>query len=240
MPFTRAMSSTSTESLNDLLDKKFEEWRNDIATKQCIVDLKNIILKQNEKIERLESHVAILQNSVSLLQHSQEEQEQYSKRLCLRIDGIKPTENENSDECLNKVKDVFSILDVDIPENVIDRAHRVGKPYTNHKNQKCHAMIVRFTTWRHRTKVYPAHDKSNNANVKIRLDLTKSRYSILKEALNKLIDGNGKMTAIGANGPVNFVFADINCRLVAKMKDNSYEYFDLTKTFNKIIELLTC
>ena len=91
MPFTRAMSSTSTESLNELLDKKFEEWRNDIATKQCIVDLKNIILKQNEKIERLESHVAILQNSVSLLQHSQEEQEQYSKRLCLRIDGIKPT-----------------------------------------------------------------------------------------------------------------------------------------------------
>ena len=49
MPFTRAMSSTSTESLNELLDKKFEEWRNDIATKQCIIDLKNLILKQNEK-----------------------------------------------------------------------------------------------------------------------------------------------------------------------------------------------
>ena len=91
-----------------------------------ILLLNNVILKQNEKIERLESHVAILQNSVSLLQHSQEEQEQYSKRLCLRIDGIKPIENENSDECLNKVKDVFSMLDVDIPENVIDRAHRVG------------------------------------------------------------------------------------------------------------------
>ena len=35
MPFTRA----STESLIELLDKKFEEWRNDIATKQCIIDL---------------------------------------------------------------------------------------------------------------------------------------------------------------------------------------------------------
>ena len=33
--------------------------------------------------------VAILQNSVPLLQHSQEEQEQYSKRLCLRVDGIR-------------------------------------------------------------------------------------------------------------------------------------------------------
>ena len=53
MPFTRAMSSKSTESLNELPDKRFEEWKNDIATKQCIVDLKNIILKQNEKIERL-------------------------------------------------------------------------------------------------------------------------------------------------------------------------------------------
>ena len=38
-----------------------------------------------KKIERLESHVAILQNPVSLLQHSQEEQEQYSKKLCLRM-----------------------------------------------------------------------------------------------------------------------------------------------------------
>ena len=99
-------------------------------------------------------------------------------------------------------------------------------------------MIVRFTTWRHRTKVYRARDKSKNANIKIHLDLTKSRYSILKEGRNKLIDVNGKMTAIGANGPVNFVFADINCRLVAKMKDNSYEYFDSIKIFNKIIGLL--
>ena len=94
------------------------------------------------------------------------------------------------------------------------------------------------TVYNLETKVYRARDKSKNANVKIRLDLMKSRYSILKEARNKLIDGNGKMTAIGANGPVNFVFADINCRLVAKMEDNSYEYFDSIKTFNKIIELL--
>ena len=40
MPFTRAMSSTRTESLNELLDKKFEEWRNDIATKQCYTEAK--------------------------------------------------------------------------------------------------------------------------------------------------------------------------------------------------------
>ena len=45
------------------------------------------------------------------------------------------------------------------------------------------------------------------------------------------------MTAIGANGPVNLVFADINCLLMAKMKDNSYEYFDSIKIFNKAIGL---
>ena len=65
----------------------------------------------------------------------------------------------------NKVEEVFGILDVDIPDNVIDRAHRVGKPYINRKNETCHAMMVRFTTWRHRTKVYRARDKCKSANL---------------------------------------------------------------------------
>ena len=49
MPLTRAMDANIIE----LLDKKFEEWKEDIATKQCILDLKNIITKQNEKIVSL-------------------------------------------------------------------------------------------------------------------------------------------------------------------------------------------
>ena len=133
---------------------------------------------QNDKIEKLESHVAILQNSVSLLKQEQEQEksEQYSRRLCLCIEGIKPMETETADDCMEKVKDVFTSLNVKIPNEVIDRAHRIGKPFKNINGKVIHPVIVRFTTWRHRTEVYQARIKSKSAKYKIRLDLTKPRY----------------------------------------------------------------
>ena len=150
-------------------------------------------MKKNDKIEELDGHVRILQNAVNLLKGGQEENEQYGRRLCLRIEGIKPEKIENVDSCLNKVKNVLDSLGIDIPENVIDRAHRVGKSYKNHKNVFCHPMIVRFTTWRHRTMVYRARDKSKNAKYKLRLDFKKSRHNILKVARSMLITKMAKL-----------------------------------------------
>ena len=81
------------------------------CNERVIVDLKNIVTKQNEKIDNLEKlvgkqndkidaldgHVKILQNAVNLLKRGQEDQEQYGRRLCLRIEGIKPFKNEDAD-----------------------------------------------------------------------------------------------------------------------------------------------
>ena len=55
--------------------------------------------------------------------------EQYSRRSCLRIDGISLAQNgkESADESIGKVMEVFSEIDVDISANDIDRAHRVGR-----------------------------------------------------------------------------------------------------------------
>ena len=133
------------------------------------------------------------------------------------------------------MKNVLDSLGIDIPENVIDRAHRVGKAYKNHKNVSCHPMIVRFTTWRHHTMVYRARDKSKNAKYKFRLDLTKFRYDILKVARSMLITKDGKVTQLGDECPVKYVFVDINCRIVAKLKDESYVYFDSVAKFNEIV-----
>ena len=188
-------------------------------------------MKQNDKIEELDGHVKILQNAVNLLKRGQEENEQYGRRLCLRIEGIKPEKDKNADSCLNKVKNVLDSLGIDIPENVIDRAHRVGKAYKNQNNVFCHRMIVHFTTWRHRTMVYRARDKSINAKYKFRLDLTKSRYDILKVARSMLITKDGKVTQLGDESPIKYVFVDINCRIVAL----SNIYFDSLAKFNEIV-----
>ena len=54
---------------------------------------------------------------------------QYSRRLCLRIDGIDfPPNgtNESGESVLEKVKRVFDKLEVDVPDAVIDRVHGIG------------------------------------------------------------------------------------------------------------------
>ena len=53
---------------------------------------------------------------------------------------------EKSNEVLEQVRKLFGEAEVTIPDAVLDRAHRVSK--SNHD------LIVRFTTFRHRTLFY--------------------------------------------------------------------------------------
>ena len=52
---------------------------------------------------------------------------------------------ETREDCLEKVQKVFSELNVEIPENVIDRAHRIGKE-VKINGHNVRQMIVRITT----------------------------------------------------------------------------------------------
>ena len=99
--------------------------------------------------------------------------EQYGLQLCLRIDGINCEDTETADDALDKVKEKFTEAEVAIPEEVIDRVHRIGKPYKDRESGvMCPRIIVGFTTFRHKTCFYKARKKSKK-NVHIRLDLTK-------------------------------------------------------------------
>ena len=97
----------------------------------------------------------------------------------------------------------------DIPEVVIDRAHRIGKGYVEKNSKKlCKSIIVRFSTFRHRTKFYRSRSKLKN-NVKVKLDLTKSRYTIFTKAIETAKQSN----------VVDCVMVDINCRLKVVFKN---------------------
>ena len=65
-----------------------------------------------------------------------EESEQYSRRNSVRILGIPvDKENETSHDVLEKVQDIIQRALVVIPDLAIDRAHRIGKRYTDEKNR---------------------------------------------------------------------------------------------------------
>ena len=77
----------------------------------------------------LQEHVHYYKNQLNEIKRENEELEQYGRRLCVRIEGIPPVENETSDEVLDKVISLMGEAECDIPEVVIDRAHRIGKGY---------------------------------------------------------------------------------------------------------------
>ena len=79
-------------------------------------------------------------------QDNHEELEWYGRCLCLRIDGI-----------LDSVKSLFKEAKVNIPEPVIDCAHRIRSRYQDaSSNNYCKSLIIHFTTFRHRTMFYRA------------------------------------------------------------------------------------
>ena len=125
---------------------------------------------------------------------------------------------------MNSVKSEIEESGLIIPEVVLDRAHRIGKTYIDcESNEEKSSVIVRFTTFRHRTMVYK--QRKQIKNVKIRLDLTKVRFSLLMKAREK-IENNDK---------VKFVYADINCRLRLHPTTGKVCFFDTLEDLEKIL-----
>ena len=82
------------------------------------------------------------QKQVSVLECKNEELEPYGRRLCLRI-GVPSVENESSDDVFDKVKSLITESGCEIPDVVIDRAHRIGKGYEDKiRNVPCKSIIV--------------------------------------------------------------------------------------------------
>ena len=95
----------------------------------------------------LQKHVI---NLTSPYENKTEDLEQYGRRLCLRIDCIPAKENETSNNLLSIVKEKMAEAQVDIPDNVLYRAHRNGRSYQEKGGTtKFQSIIVRFTTFRH-------------------------------------------------------------------------------------------
>ena len=193
--------------------------------------------KQDEKIEKLESTIAVLQQHVSVLKAQvnentkesgrqascYDELEQYGRRLCLRVHGLPISEDETSSDVLQNLTNQFEEKGINIPDYNIDRAHRIGNPTIDKEGIKQHSVIIRFTTFRHRTQVYMARKKFTN--IAIRLDLTAPRRTLLKNALERVKD----------DSRVKYAYADVNCRLRVVMENGKRHFFNSMDELNNLL-----
>ena len=116
------------ETKEVLINNIKEEWKTIFAEE--LAKFKEV----NKKMDEISSTKKMLQQHVSTLKRSNEElikrceeNEQYGRRLCLRIKGIPRKVKEKSDEVLDQVRSLFDVAEVNIPAAVLDRAHHVSK-----------------------------------------------------------------------------------------------------------------
>ena len=132
------------------LEKKINE---NIQIEKAVKPLCNKIEILERKIAVHDAHFAALERRLEVKEIKIDGAEQYSRRASLRIYGIPPaTGTENAEQCEAKVKEVFKEIRVNVPDDMLDRAHRIGKKSKNKTtgvNEQ--AMIVKFVSWKYRT-----------------------------------------------------------------------------------------
>ena len=212
------------------------QMRESMATKDQVNLILSELKARDEKIEALESTVSLqtklitdLTSRVSDCERNIDDVTQYSKRLCLRIDGIPAGgKKETEDICLEKVRSIISsVPGLDIPECSLDRAHRVGPQKVGEDGTVSRQMIVKFTTWRHRTALYRKR-KDVGDNIYVSLDITKRRIELKKRALALAKDDTR----------IDFVFVDVNCNPGMRLKSGKFLFFnsipDLDKAMSEV------
>ena len=76
------------------------------------------------------------ENTIDQLLIKCDDNEQYSRRSCLRIHGVEVKENEDEDGIMNELEDCYSSVNLQFDANDIDCAHRIGLPYTDKNSGK--------------------------------------------------------------------------------------------------------
>lgn len=143
-------------------------------------DLEKQISTLKDVITAKDSQITSLTEQVKSLESRLDNQEQYSRRNSLRINGL-PESNEGSANSV--VLDLFTKgMGCDIQLTDIDRAHRIGR---TDSSGKIRPMLVKFTSYRSRDIVFRAKShlkKDQTKKIFINEDLTAARSALFFKA----------------------------------------------------------
>ena len=128
---------------NETLEQQLKSFQDGLMKK-----IEDKFKELNDRIEELESKLAMKQNITDHLEIKCDDNEQYSRWSCLRIHGLDSSSDEG---VLKKVEKCYSNMGIEFNQNEIYRAHYIGKPYMDKKKNKVWSIIVKFRSWKSRT-----------------------------------------------------------------------------------------
>ena len=159
MPETRSGKAISNDTkeldIVSIIEQKFNKFKVDLLS-----EIKDLIYLEVEKVmkkqkENFESALHELQKRVIKVEHDRDDLEQYGRRLCVRLEDIPVEKDETADKVFSKAENMLKEACPNLSGDCIDRAHRIRRDYKCHKTNKAYrSVIVRFTSFKHRTSIY--------------------------------------------------------------------------------------
>ena len=225
-----ALVSQLNELRDEFLKAKydFEKRVKDMETSH-ILELK----KRDIKIEKLqtrncslEQRVAVIECELKELEVRIDDNEQYSRRQSLKLDGIPKKYNENSGDVLQTVYDEIDRLELEIDKWDVDRCHGNGPVHINDNHERQQTTLVKFTSWYARNKFYQARKLSSYY---VKPDLTKRRENVFSYARDQLRNRNY------VSNHIKYVFVDPNCNLMACTRTGRFMKFNTEGEFDDIV-----
>lgn len=142
-----------------------------------LMDIQNGKDQREERLESLQTELHMRNEEVHSLKRSMNSLEQYSRRNCVRIFGIKEKSGENTDEIVCNVAQKIGIT-FDVSD--IDRSHRVGKVPAD--KEKSRGIIAKFRSYKCCQQLILNRKKLKGMHISVFEDLTASNFKLLRDA----------------------------------------------------------
>ena len=161
------------------------------------------IFELQQKLDSTEHQNTILktrsegqQNLIKKLQLEQNDQEQYSRRNCIRVFGVPESPQEDTTTTICKIAQ--EKLHITLKPEDIDRSHRVRRrnpPPHPGSRPKPAAIIVKLTSYQHRQRLIVNRKNLKGSGISICEDLTDANRTLLHDAFIASKKLNSKIEA---------------------------------------------
>lgn len=181
------------QSLRDYVDSEMKPLKNAIGTLQQKVAEIDLLHKQ---INILQKDKDILHANLDQMESDIDRQEQYSRRDCLRINGVLGDTGDHRENTDDKLLLMAREANIPLHQSDIDKSHRLGKPRDGFNR----TVIVKFSNSKARDRVLAAKKSVNN--IYINEDLSRYRQNLAFDARKLVREKKIEQTWVGRGGVI--------------------------------------
>lgn len=167
--FIAKIENLATKIATDIVNKSFAKLQDFIDRNEGrLHDIEVKVEAKKQELSKLQKSIDTHHDKIHNLEVATNQLEQYSRRSCLRVFGIKESPGENTDDIVCDL--ATNKMGVTLTQDDIDRSHRTGAKKPNAGRPR--PIIIKFTSYKKRSEFIRARRKLKGTKTTIQEDLT--------------------------------------------------------------------